>query len=138
MKKEDKNKLKEEFDLISYLRDKDVKVRKSRYSFVFCSPFREDKNPSCSAKQYSNGWFVKDFATGEVFDALAVIQRLENCNFTDALNFMSKYSGHYVSEEENRIPNYSRQSTESSPNNNLSKYQVMRKELGSNPALSSM
>ena len=53
---------------------------------VFCSPLRNDKNPSCSLYYSSSGNMrFKDHATGQNLSAVAFVQELYKLNYPDAL-----------------------------------------------------
>jgi DNA primase len=55
-------------------------------SGVFCSPLRNDKNPSCSLYYSSSGNMrFKDHATGQNFSAVAFVQELYKLNYPEAL-----------------------------------------------------
>ena len=53
---------------------------------IFRSPFREDKNPSCQLGGEKNIFF--DHGTGEVLDTIALVQKVQNCNFGEAVVFI--------------------------------------------------
>lgn len=60
----------------------------------FSSPYRKDKHPSCCYYiDISGQTKVKDFATGRVLDAFALVQEIHKCDFFAALMIIAKDFG---------------------------------------------
>lgn len=61
---------------------------------LFCSPLREDKNPTCSVFRNSRGNLIfKDFATGQYLNVFSVVQTLYRCDFYKALRIIANDFG---------------------------------------------
>jgi len=53
---------------------------------AFCSPFREDKNPSCQLGGNKNVYY--DHATGVSHDGISLARLVKGCDFQEAVNFV--------------------------------------------------
>lgn len=76
---------------------------------LICSPFREDKNPTCGVyKSKSGKIYIHDFATNEYYDCFTSVMKLYNCTYHKALKIIAKDFNLIQSEEQykptNRIP----------------------------------
>lgn len=60
---------------------------------LFRSPLRKDKRPTCSLFRNKNKLIYKDFATGDYLDIFAVVQKIFNCNFYEALEIIANDFG---------------------------------------------
>jgi len=52
----------------------------------FCSPFREDRKPSCQLGGRENIFF--DHATKESLDTIALVRKVRSCGFSEAVQFL--------------------------------------------------
>lgn len=61
---------------------------------LFCSPLRDDKNPTCSVyRGKCNELFFKDFATGQCLNVFGVVQELFRCSYYEALKIIANDFG---------------------------------------------
>ena len=52
---------------------------------MFCSPLRDDRNPTCSFQERPHGLYLKDFSGDFYGDCFDVVQRMYNCTFSKAM-----------------------------------------------------
>ena len=55
---------------------------------MFCSPLRDDKNPTCRFYKDPDGIFLKDFSGDFYGDVFNVVERIHNCDFKTALRII--------------------------------------------------
>lgn len=72
------------FDLVSSY----VQLKRSGSSWVGLSPFQEEKTPSFYV--HPEKGFFKCFSSGETGDAISFVQKIENLEFNEALEFLSQ------------------------------------------------
>lgn len=75
------------FDLISPY----VQLKKSGASWVGLSPFQQEKTPSFYVHPQKG--FFKCFSSGETGDAISFVQKIENLDFQESLEFLSERFG---------------------------------------------
>lgn len=80
--------------ILSKLSSKDIIEHylnvKLSYSNLISSPFRQDKNPSFGIREIEPNIFIaKDFSTSESYDCFSIVQKLYNCNFSEALRIIA-------------------------------------------------
>ena len=75
------------FDLISPY----VQLKKSGASWVGLSPFQQEKTPSFYVHPQKG--FFKCFSSGETGDAISFVQKIENLEFQEAIEFLSQRFG---------------------------------------------
>ena len=81
------NELKGRIDLYD-LAQRYVQLKKSGSSWVGLSPFNQEKTPSFYVHP-SKGFF-NCFSSGEKGDAISLVQKMENLNFMEAVEFLAK------------------------------------------------
>ncbi len=84
------NELKERIDLFDLISSY-VELKKSGSSWVGLSPFQQEKTPSFYVHPQKG--FFKCFSSGETGDAISFVQKLENLDFQEALEFLSQRFG---------------------------------------------
>ena len=75
------------YDLVSPY----VELKKSGSSWVGLSPFQQEKTPSFYVHPQKG--FFKCFSSGETGDAISFVQKVENLEFQEALEFISQRFG---------------------------------------------
>ena len=65
-----------------------VQLKKSGSSWVGLSPFSQEKSPSFYV--HPDKGFFKCFSSGEGGDAISFIQKIENLEFPEALEFLAQ------------------------------------------------
>lgn len=61
---------------------------------LICSPFRSDKNPTCSIyKSRSGTLYFHDFATNDHYNCFNIVMKKYNCNYHEALKIIAKDFG---------------------------------------------
>ena len=68
-----------------------VELKKSGSSWVGLSPFQQEKTPSFYVHPQKG--FFKCFSSGETGDAISFVQKVENLDFQEALEFLSQRFG---------------------------------------------
>ena len=84
------NELKERIDLFDLVAPY-VELKKSGSSWVGLSPFQQEKTPSFYVHPQKG--FFKCFSSGETGDAISFVQKVENLDFQEALEFLSQRFG---------------------------------------------
>jgi DNA primase len=84
------NELKERIDLFDLISSY-VDLKKSGSSWVGLSPFQQEKTPSFYVHPQKG--FFKCFSSGETGDAISFVQKVENLDFQEALEFLSQRFG---------------------------------------------
>ena len=84
------NELKERIDLFDLVAPY-VELKKSGSSWVGLSPFQQEKTPSFYVHPQKG--FFKCFSSGETGDAISCVQKVENLDFQEALEFLSQRFG---------------------------------------------
>ena len=84
------NELKERIDLFDLVSSY-VDLKKSGSSWVGLSPFQQEKTPSFYVHPQKG--FFKCFSSGETGDAISFVQKVENLDFQEALEFLSQRFG---------------------------------------------
>ena len=84
------NELKERIDLFDLVVPY-VELKKSGSSWVGLSPFQQEKTPSFYVHPQKG--FFKCFSSGETGDAISFVQKVENLDFQEALEFLSQRFG---------------------------------------------
>lgn len=85
-------------DILSSITEEDIFCRYMNILQVkkglYCSPIRDDKNPTCSFFRSKTGTlYLKDFGTGDCTNAFTLVKKLFNCDFHDALNIIANDFG---------------------------------------------
>lgn len=79
-----------QYDILSSVSDEEIMsyyLNKPITKGLFTSPFRDDKNPTCSLYRSKNGiLYFKDFGNGDHLNCFQVVMKTFNCNFQTALN----------------------------------------------------
>lgn len=78
------------YDLLSELGYSPVDTRKSGNEVWYCSPFRNEKDASFKIRLDQNIWY--DFGEGEGGNILDFVMKYKNCDFTQALSYLSDKS----------------------------------------------
>lgn len=81
------NELKQRIDLFDLVSSY-VQLKRSGSSWVGLSPFQEEKTPSFYV--HPEKGFFKCFSSGETGDAISFVQKIENLEFNEALEFLSQ------------------------------------------------
>tara|TARA_B100001093_G_scaffold123627_1_gene116211 strand:+ start:2669 stop:4531 length:1863 start_codon:yes stop_codon:yes gene_type:complete len=81
------NELKERIDLYDLISSY-VELKKSGSSWVGLSPFQQEKTPSFYV--HPDKGFFKCFSSGETGDAISFVQKMENLDFHESLEFLSQ------------------------------------------------
>ena len=84
------NELKERIELFDLVAPY-VELKKSGSSWVGLSPFQQEKTPSFYVHPQKG--FFKCFSSGETGDAISFVQKVENLDFQEALEFLSQRFG---------------------------------------------
>ena len=84
------NELKDRIDLFDLVAPY-VELKKSGSSWVGLSPFQQEKTPSFYVHPQKG--FFKCFSSGETGDAISFVQKVENLDFQEALEFLSQRFG---------------------------------------------
>ena len=71
-------------------------------SFMYHSPFEEDRNPSFHITPSKNIWF--DFSSGKGGNGLDLVVLLANCNRGEALDILAKMQRNFVPSSELKAP----------------------------------
>ncbi len=82
--------LKERIDLYDLISPY-VQLKKSGASWVGLSPFQQEKTPSFYVHPQKG--FFKCFSSGETGDAISFVQKVENLDFQESLEFLSQRFG---------------------------------------------
>lgn len=84
-------------DIVDYLKKINIPVTKNvGDDYWFISPFRDEKTSSFKVNQSKNVWY--DFGLGAGGNILDLVMKMNNCNFTDSLNILSKIEPQQKSE----------------------------------------
>jgi len=75
-------------NLMSFLKDVHGLQFKHNYAYVAFCPFHSEKNPSFTI--YENSQTYKCFSFSKSNDAISFLQKNENCDFKDAVKFISQ------------------------------------------------
>ena len=78
------------FDVLAKLGFSPADTRKAGNEMWYCSPFRNEAEPSFKLKLDDNIWF--DFGEGEGGNVIDFVMKYKHCVFTDALSFLSENS----------------------------------------------
>lgn len=97
-----------EYDIFKYYLPNFTEIGRS-----FCSSLRDDKHPSCSIKDYGDGLIYKDFATGEKYTPIRLVEAKYSCDFLTALGIIARdfnlintpIQQRLVETQVNRVPN---------------------------------
>jgi len=82
--------LKSRIDLVEIVR-KYSEVKKSGKNFMCRSPFRDERTPSFSISAEKQVWY--DFGAAEGGDAIAFVEKVENCSFPEAVEILANVAG---------------------------------------------
>jgi len=78
---------------------------------LICSVLREDKHPTCGFFRGKSGiLYMKDFATNDCLNCFALVSRMFNCNYYDALNIIASDLGIQGSLKAERSINFNKTS----------------------------
>lgn len=73
-----------EFDLFRYYIPDFEALNKK-----FSSPFRSDRSPSCSIREFNGKLFYKDFGSGKTYTVINFLKELYSLNYYEVLNVIS-------------------------------------------------
>ncbi len=82
--------IKNRVDLLEIVR-KYATVKKSGKNYSCKSPFRNERTPSFSISPEKQVWY--DFGASEGGDVISFIEKIENCNFLEAVEFLADMIG---------------------------------------------
>ncbi len=82
--------LKNRVDIVEVIR-KYATVKKTGKNFTCKSPFRNERTPSFSISPEKQAWY--DFGVGEGGDVISFIEKIENCSFIEAIEYLSDMVG---------------------------------------------